>query len=407
MPDDGENRGVGELPEGTITMLFSDIEGSTALLHRLGGERYGEALSAQRALIRAAITAWRGHEMGTEGDSFYVVFQSAADAVCCCLAAQQALGGQDWPGEALVRVRMGLHSGEPTRHEDGYIGMDVHRAARIAATAHGGQVVLSEPTRLLAAGQMPAGASVRDLGLHRLKDIEAPERIYQLGGPGLAPDRDQQARELNSLGIARRHTGDTDGARSLLEQAVALNREIGGAHLAGALANLAQLESATGRFDRAFEALQEALVLDRQQGDLFGVAVDQHSLALVSLRSGRPAEARGTLCGVIDFAMASGNTSLLVNVLELAAAIIAELGEAPRAGRLAGAAAANRDESGMLISAQEAAMLEEFLAPARAAMTPQEWDAELAAGRALSQAEALALLRPDTAVDPACDPGDP
>src|SRR5580700_3040625 len=92
-----DNRGVGELPAGTVTMLFSDIEGSTALLNRLG-ERYGEALSAQRSLMRAAIVAWHGHEMGTEGDSFYVVFESAADAVCCCLAAQQALAGHDGRG---------------------------------------------------------------------------------------------------------------------------------------------------------------------------------------------------------------------------------------------------------------------------------------------------------------------
>ena len=175
---------MGELPAGTVTMLFSDIEGSTALLNRLG-DRYGEALSAQRSLIRAAIAAWHGREMGTEGDSFFVVFESAGDAVCCCLAAQQALTGHGWPEGIAVRVRMGLHSGEPTRHEDGYVGLDVHRAARIAAAAHGGQVVLSEATRLLAASRLPAGVSVRDLGFHRLKDIAAAERIYQLAGPGL------------------------------------------------------------------------------------------------------------------------------------------------------------------------------------------------------------------------------
>ena len=101
------------------------------------------------------------------------------------MAAQRALAGHDWPGGAAVRVRMGLHSGEPTRHEDGYIGMDVHRAARIAAAAHGGQVVMSDATRLLAATRLPAGVSVRDLGFHRLKDIGAPEHIFQLAGPGL------------------------------------------------------------------------------------------------------------------------------------------------------------------------------------------------------------------------------
>jgi predicted ATPase/class 3 adenylate cyclase len=177
---------VGELPAGTITMLFSDIEGSTALLGRLG-DRYGEALSAHRVLMRAAFEAWRGREISTEGDSFFVVFESAGDAVACALAAQRALAGYDWPGGDAVRVRIGLHTGEPTPHEDNYIGMDVHRAARIAATAHGGQVVLSEPA-LTRAEPLPDGASARDLGFHRLKDIAAPERIYQLAAPGLKAD---------------------------------------------------------------------------------------------------------------------------------------------------------------------------------------------------------------------------
>ena len=182
-----DNRGMGELPAGTITMLFSDIEGSTALLRRLG-DRYADALSAQRSLLRAAFADCGGQEMGTEGDSFFVVFGSAIDAVRCCVAAQRALYRHDWPGGIPVRVRMGLHSGEPVRHEDGYVGLDVHRAARIAAVAHGGQVVLSEATRQLAGSRLPAGASLRDLGLHRLKDIEAPEHIYQLAAAGL-PER--------------------------------------------------------------------------------------------------------------------------------------------------------------------------------------------------------------------------
>ena len=171
------DRAARELPTGTVTMLFSDIEGSTMLLSRLG-DRYGQALSAQRALLRAAISSWRGWEMGTEGDSFFAVFESAADAVACCGAAQRALAAHDWPGGVAVRVRMGLHTGQPSRHEDGYIGMDVHRAARIAATAHGGQVVLSDVTRRLAQPGLPAQLSVRDLGFHRLKDIDKPERVF-------------------------------------------------------------------------------------------------------------------------------------------------------------------------------------------------------------------------------------
>ena len=169
-------------------MLFSDIEGSTVLLSRLG-PRYAEALSAQRTVLRSAISDWRGHELGTEGDSFFVVFESAADAVACCVAAQRALAGHAWPDGAAVRIRMGLHSGEPARHEDGYIGMDVHRAARIAAAAHGGQVIMSDVTWQLVHSALPAelsaGLSARDLGFHRLKDIDVPEHIYQLTGPGL------------------------------------------------------------------------------------------------------------------------------------------------------------------------------------------------------------------------------
>jgi len=178
-------------------MLFSDVEGSTALLSRLG-DRYGEALSAQRAIQRAAFAEYGGHEMGTEGDSFFVVFRSAADAVRSGVTAQQSLAGHGWPEGTTLRVRMGLHSGEPARHEDGYIGLDVHRAARIAAAAHGGQIVASEATRLLASPRLPSGVSFHDLGFHRLKDIEAPEHIYQLAAAGLL----ERFPPLRSLGAA-------------------------------------------------------------------------------------------------------------------------------------------------------------------------------------------------------------
>jgi predicted ATPase/class 3 adenylate cyclase len=869
------------LPDGAVTMLFSDIEGSTALLSRLG-DRYRETLSDHRVLLRAEFDAWRGHEISTEGDSFFVVFETAADAVACCLAGQRALAAHDWPGGDTLRVRMGLHSGEVTRYEDSYVAMDVHRAARIAATAHGGQVVLSEPT-LQAAGPLPEGVSVRDLGFHRLKDIGAPERIYQLAGPGLradfpplkslgapaslpvpatplvgrdddverlrtvisrpgvrlvtltgpggvgktrlslaaaaaldhafphgvffvalaavgdadvmwktlasdldvdgegpaavleylrrrrmllvldnleqlggagevvaalvaaapglvvlatsrgplyiqgehefpvpplavtrgtdvdavaassavrlfaqqagmvrpgfaitgnnaadvaaicrrldglplaielaasrvrllAPkallarlgqslglataeagrpsrqqtlrnivawsydlltpgtaqvfrrmsvfaggcdldaldavaaggdgvpdplelvaelhdvslvtvtegadgeprlglletireyafehleadddldgtrhrhadyyagvaerareqmdgpaqltaldrleaehdnlraalawsletpaagpagrgdraviglrlvqalspfwhqhghategrrwlqramdlasgdggtplakvahglgvlmdqqgepdaarrlferslaiwrelgDRGQQARELSSLGIAYRHLGQLATARTFLEEAVALNRETGDmARLAASLANLGQLESSLGRWDRAIVAVQEALLLDRQYGSPFGVAVGQSTLALSTLRAGRPREARDLVCDMFDYVASSGNTAFFLNTLELAAVIAGALDEIPLAARLLGAAQTIRHESGMQLTQPEAALLDELLAPARASMTPQEWDTEEAAGRALSQPEALALLR--------------
>ncbi|MGC2485629.1 MAG: tetratricopeptide repeat protein [Acidimicrobiales bacterium] len=185
------------LPTGTVTMMFSDIEGSTTLLHRLG-EQYAAALFSQRALMRAAIVANDGVEMGTEGDSFFVVFQSAIGAVRCCVEAQRSLSTHDWPEGDNVRVRMGLHSGEPVGYEDQrqYIGVDVHRAARIAATAHGGQVVLSEATRHLVEFQLPGEVSVKDLGFHRLKDLEELEHIYQLLAHGL----EEQFPPLKSMG---------------------------------------------------------------------------------------------------------------------------------------------------------------------------------------------------------------
>ncbi|MDQ3357339.1 MAG: tetratricopeptide repeat protein [Actinomycetota bacterium] len=176
----------GELPEGTLTMLFTDIEGSTVLVQRLG-VAWGEVLSEQRRIMRAAIAAHGGREMGTEGDSFFVVFRTARGGVQAALRAQQELELVQWPDGAAVRVRMGLHTGEPERHEDGYVGLDVHRAARVAASAHGGQVVLTEPTWAMVAGALD-GLSARDLGRHRLKDIPLPEHLYQLCAQGLADD---------------------------------------------------------------------------------------------------------------------------------------------------------------------------------------------------------------------------
>lgn len=160
-------------------MLFSDIEASTLLLNRLG-RQWGEALSAQRAILRACFSRHAGQEMGTEGDSFFVVFASAHAALAAALEGQRQLRAHEWPSGVPVRVRMGLHTGEPERHEDGYIGMDVHRAARIAATAGGGQIVLSAATETMLT-DLPADTAVRDLGWHRLKDLPAAEHLYDVG----------------------------------------------------------------------------------------------------------------------------------------------------------------------------------------------------------------------------------
>jgi predicted ATPase len=160
-------------------MLFTDIEGSTRLLRSLG-DRYREVLSDQRTIIRAAIAAHGGHEMGTEGDSFFVVFSSAMPAVNAAVDAQRALATHEWPLDATVRVRMGLETGEPVRHEDNYMGIDVHRAARIAGTANGAQIVIGQSAQEDVKDLLASHLTLRDLGLHRLKDLAGLEHLFQV-----------------------------------------------------------------------------------------------------------------------------------------------------------------------------------------------------------------------------------
>lgn len=171
-------------PAGTITFLFSDIEGSTKLLERLGDE-YAVLLSDQRDVLRAVAEKHNGYEVDTQGDSFFFAFFRAADAVNFAAESQRALAAHKWPHEATLRVRMGLHTGEPMLARTGYVGMDVHRAARIGASGHGGQVLLSQTTTALIENQLPDGTALKDLGEHKLKDLRYPVHIIQLSIAGL------------------------------------------------------------------------------------------------------------------------------------------------------------------------------------------------------------------------------
>ncbi len=184
------------LPSRTVTMLFSDIESSTRLLQRLG-ERYRQALDEQRRILRGAWGRWDGQEMGTEGDSFFVVFDVARNAVSAAAEAQRELAATSWPDGAQVAVRMGLHTGEPILHDGGFVGIDVHRAARIAAVANGGQVLLSDSTERLVRDGLPADLGLLDLGSHRLKDLDGHEHLYQLAVPG-APTSFPPVKSLGS-----------------------------------------------------------------------------------------------------------------------------------------------------------------------------------------------------------------
>jgi class 3 adenylate cyclase len=170
------------LPAGTVSFLFSDIEGSTRLLQQLG-DAWGHVLSEHRRLLREAVTATEGREVDNQGDAFFFVFGRARDATAAAAAGQRALAEHDWPQQAEIRVRMGIHTGEPAVGDEGYLGIDVVRAARICSAAHGGQVLVSETTRALA-----ADAEFVDLGRHRLKDIDAEQHLFQLVVPGLPSD---------------------------------------------------------------------------------------------------------------------------------------------------------------------------------------------------------------------------
>src|SRR6266571_2723525 len=174
-----------ELPRGTVTFLFTDIEGSTRLVKQLR-DHYADVLTEHQRILREAFDAHSGREIDTQGDSFFIAFPRAKDAISAAVDAQRAVAEQTWPQGAELRVRMGVHTGEPTVGEERYVGLGVHRAARICAAGHGGQVLVSQTTRELLRDDPLPDVSLRDLGEHELKDLDEPERIYQLVAPGLA-----------------------------------------------------------------------------------------------------------------------------------------------------------------------------------------------------------------------------
>jgi class 3 adenylate cyclase len=178
---------MSEFPTGTVTFLFTDIEGSTDLARRLGN-RWPDVLGAHHEIVRRAIGDHDGVEVLNEGDAFFAVFGLAADAVAATADAQRALAAHEWPPDGAVRVRMGLHTGEGRLAGGAYVGLDVHQAARIAALGHGDQVLVSQATRALTADKLPSSVSFRDLGEHRLRSFPVPQRLHQLVVEGLPAD---------------------------------------------------------------------------------------------------------------------------------------------------------------------------------------------------------------------------
>jgi DNA-binding NarL/FixJ family response regulator/class 3 adenylate cyclase len=215
---------MAELPTGTVTFLFTDVEGSTGLVGRLGDE-YGEVMGEQRKLLRAAIEDTGGHEIDQRGDEFFAAFQRTRDAVAAALRIQRDLAAHEWPGDGTVRVRIGIHTGEPILGESGYEGLDVHRVARICSAGHGGQVLLSQTTRnLLESGQV-LEAEFQDLGEHELRGLPRPERIFQLVAPGLAAEFPPLRTESNVRPTDGAQAGGGKGMRVVLADDSILLRE--------------------------------------------------------------------------------------------------------------------------------------------------------------------------------------
>jgi class 3 adenylate cyclase len=179
---------------GVLTLLFTDIEGSTALLRRVGEGVYAQLLADHHALIRSVLAAHDGRELNALGDGFFAAFSSPRACVAAVVQMQQVLEGHAWPGGERVRVRMGVHTGEASDTAVGPVGLDVHRASRVAAVGHGGQVLVSETAAALVRNALPPGAALIDLGVHQLKDLGRPERIFQVSARACRPGSRRCAR---------------------------------------------------------------------------------------------------------------------------------------------------------------------------------------------------------------------
>src|SRR5438094_4946222 len=198
------------LPAGTVTFVFTDIEGSTALVKQLG-DRYGDVLTQHRRIVRESFGTAGGSEIDTQGDAFFYAFPRAREAVAAAVAVQRAHAEAQWPGGAAVRVRIGLHTGEPAVGEEGYHGLDVVRAARICTVGRGGHVLISETTRALVGSSLPDGVSVFPLGERHLKGLDEPERVYELEIEGMPPESGETAApEPAPEPVPRRRRAESD-----------------------------------------------------------------------------------------------------------------------------------------------------------------------------------------------------
>jgi predicted ATPase/class 3 adenylate cyclase len=312
-------------PRGTVSCLFTDIEGSTRLLKALG-ERYAEVLQWHRALLRGAFAEHGGYEVDTQGDAFFVAFERATAAVAAAASAQRALAAEAWPGGEPLRVRMGIHTGEAVAEEEGYVGLDVHRGARICGAAHGGQVLLSATARELVEGALPADLSLRDLGDHALKDLSGRQRLFQLVLAGLPsdfpPPRAMDARRTNLPAQATSFVG----RRREVEQvsALVLDRSVRVLTLmgpGGAGKTRLALQAAAGCLDDVQGGVFVAFLAALRDVDLVLPAI-AHAFGLVLRPDREPVETIAEAIGDEPMLIVVDNIEHLLDAVPLLGALV-------------------------------------------------------------------------------------
>jgi branched-chain amino acid transport system substrate-binding protein len=314
---------MAEAPAGTVTFLFTDIEGSTRLLARLGRERYGELLAEHHRLLRKRFAQHGGHEVDTQGDAFFVVFRTAGDAVAAAVDMQMALAAHRWPDDAQPRVRMGLHTGEALIRDGRYVGVAVHRAQRLSATGHGGQVLLSNATREMVEDELPPGVRLRDLGLQRLKDLDRPAHLSQLEIEGLPSDFPPLRTEAPAAfggarrGLAARLRLGTRrgrliaaGAATLLLFAVAGVAVLlsGGSHMTGLTSAdaLASIQPHSGKVTRHIPLNAASTAVAVGEGGVWVLNSDEQTISRVDPKTGE-SEPFGTGATPTDIAVGAGS----------------------------------------------------------------------------------------------------
>jgi class 3 adenylate cyclase len=281
---------VSELPRGTVTFVFTDIEESTELLKRLD-EGYHEVLSMHRLLVRDAFSAFDGIEIDTQGDAFFFVFPRARDAVAAAVEAQRVHAASRWPDDEIVRVRMGLHTGEPALHDEGYVGLDVVRAARICTEGKGGQILVSETTRSLVGSGLPEGVSVFPLGQRHLRGLDEPERVYEVAIDGLEVEAEEAPvpgpeAEAPPAPPAAPEAPPPAGAPDGLEQDIERRFEDLGARLSAAIQ-----ESVLRRFEKKVERAERR----SRERDEDSAGVDEIADRMASLGDEIDARVRAAL----------------------------------------------------------------------------------------------------------------